>query len=299
MYIPFKHDTLQKLSLIAFAQAILTMMGDARKVVGFYPTELIIPTFRQRLMDGVLVLEDGTLINIEFQSGNIGEKFLLRCAQYAINLRLISGKLVETNIISTGIRKNSKMVAFISKFFPFKPRLFFYSEFDGLERLINIKEKIKNQEKLSQEDHYNLIFIPLMGNVDRVKVAFEVFKIANNKNLFGEDEQAKIKQCQYIVAQIVADDDKKLLDKFWRIIKMYNDFLVEYETNLVETTKREVREQVTKEVIKQVTEQVTEQVTKEVTKNVTLNLAKNLKDVLSNAEIAERTGLSLEVVQNL
>ena len=275
MYIPFKNDTLQKLSLIAFAQVILIMIGDARKVVGFYPTELIIPTFRQRLMDGVLELDDGTLMNIEFQTGNIGEKFLLRCAQYAINLRIISGRFVETNILSTGIRSKSKLIAFISKVFPFRPKLFFYSEFDGSERLSNIRDKIKNQEKLSQEDHYNLIFIPLMGNVDRVKSAFEVFRIVNDRKLFDEDEQAKIKQCQYIVAQIVADNDDDLLNEFWEIIKMNNNFLVEYETNLVENTRREV------------------------TKDVTLKLAKNLKDVLQDSEIANRTGLTLEEVKSL
>ena len=52
----FNKDTLQKISLIAFAQAIRAMMGDTRKVIGFYPTELIIPTFRHKFMDGVLIL---------------------------------------------------------------------------------------------------------------------------------------------------------------------------------------------------------------------------------------------------
>ena len=72
------------------------------KVVRFYPTELIIPTFTQKLMDGVLELEDGTLLNIEFITGDIDEDFLLRCAQYAINLRIISGMQVETKIILRG-----------------------------------------------------------------------------------------------------------------------------------------------------------------------------------------------------
>ncbi len=195
----------------------------------------------------------------------------------------------------------------ISKFFPFKPKLFFYSEFDGSERLSRIKDKIKNQEKLSQEDHYNLIFVPLMGNVDSVKSAFEVFRIANNKKLFNEDEQAKIKQCQYIVAQIVADDDEKLLNEFWEIIKMNNNFLVEYEANLVENTRKKVIEEVTQEVTQKVTEEVTQEVTQKVTREVTQRvtfevtkkLAKSLKDVLQDIEIAKHTGLSLEEVQKL
>ena len=287
MYVPFEKDTLQKLSLIAFAQAILAVMGDTRQVVGFYPTELIIPTFRKRFMDGVLELDDGTLLNIEFQSGNLTEKFLLRCAQYAINLRVISGKCVETNIFSTGLRVKSKTIAFISRFFRFRPKLFFYSELDGSERLINVKNKIDNHEKLTLMDRYNLVFIPLMGNVDRVKVAFEVFKIANNKMLFTEDQQEEIKKCQYIVAQIIAEDDDELLNEFWEIIHMNNDFLARYEKDLIDkNTKR-------------VTEQVTEQVTKTVTDNVTRKIAKNLKDILPDVEIAKRTGLPIQEVQKL
>lgn len=291
MYIPFGKDTLQKLSLIAFAQAILAMMGDKRKVVRFYPTELIIPTFRHRFMDGVLELDDGVLINVEFQTGDLTEKFLLRCAQYAVNLRVISRKFVETSIISTGNRNKSKLIAFISKFFLFKPKIFFYSEYDGLEILNNIKDKIENKEKLTLLDHYYLVFIPFMGNVNQVEVAFEVFRIANNRELFSAEEQSEIKKCQYVVAQIVANGDKKLFNKFWEIIMWNNDFLVEYEENLIKET--------TENVTQQVTEQVTEQVTQQVTMDVSKNIAKNLKDVLSDEEIAKCTGLSLETVKGL
>ena len=291
MYIPFGKDTLQKLSLIAFAQAILAMMGDKRKVVRFYPTELIIPTFRHRFMDGVLELDDGVLINIEFQTGDLTEKFLLRCAQYAVNLRVISRKFVETSIISTGNRNKSKLIAFISKFFLFKPKIFFYSEYDGLEILNNIKDKIENKEKLTLLDHYYLVFIPFMGNVNQVEVAFEVFRIANNRELFSAEEQSEIKKCQYVVAQIVANGDKKLFNKFWEIIMWNNDFLVEYEENLIKET--------TENVTQQVTEQVTEQVTQQVTQQVSKNIAKNLKDVLSDEEIAKCTGLSLKTVKGL
>lgn len=295
MYIPFGKDTLQKLSLIAFAQAILAMMGDKRKVVRFYPTELIIPTFRHRFMDGVLELDDGVLINIEFQTGDLTEKFLLRCAQYAVNLRVISRKFVETSIISTGNRNKSKLIAFISKFFLFKPKIFFYSEYDGLEILNNIKDKIENKEKLTLLDHYYLVFIPFMGNVNQVEVAFEVFRIANNRELFSAEEQSEIKKCQYVVAQIVANGDKKLFNKFWEIIMWNNDFLVEYEENLI----KETTENVTQQVTQQVTEQVTEQVTQQVTMDVSKNIAKNLKDVLSDEEIAKCTGLSLKTVKGL
>ena len=66
-----------------------------------------------------------------------------------------------------------------------------------------------------------------------------------------------------------------------------NDFLVEYEENLI------------KETTENVTQQVTEQVTEQVTMDVSKNIAKNLKDVLSDEEIAKRTGLSLETVKGL
>lgn len=64
---------------------------------------------------------------------------------------------------------------------------------------------------------------------------------------------------------------------------MNNDFLVKYETELIDrTTKR-------------VTEEVTEKVTDEVSKKI----AKNLKDILPDVEIANCTGLSLKDVESL
>ena len=279
MYIPYEKDTLQKLALISFAQAMLAFIGDSRKVIGFYPTELIIPTFRNKFMDGVVELEDGTLLNIEFQTGNLAEKFLLRCAQYAVNLRVISGKLVETLIFSTGIRKKSRKLAFISKFFSFEPKLFFYSEFDGLEKLINIKNKIENNEKLTLLDCYNLVFIPLMGNVDKVKVAFEVFDIANHDGLFSEDIRLEIKKCQFVVAHIIAGKDSVLYNKFLKVIKMNNRLWAEYEKGLIDKN--------------------TEEVTKSVTESVTRRIARNLKGALPDSEIAKRTGLSIDEVKGL
>jgi len=283
MYINKRYDTLQKLVLIAFAQEILRAMGDTREVVGFYPTELIIPTFRSKFMDGVLELDDGTLMNVEFQTGDLDEDFLLRCAQYAVNLRVVSGRHVETNIVFAGSRVNSEKIAFISKYFHFEPKLFFYSEFDGLEKLINIKNKIKNQEKLSSTDHYDLIFIPLMGNVDRVKAAFEVFDIVNDEKIFNEDEQSQIKQCQYVVADIVADGDVDLLNEFMERITMFAGFLVEREKALVESGRTEGR---TEGIVEGRDEKASE-------------IAANLKGKLSILEISEITGLSVEKIEKL
>jgi len=132
-------------------------------------------------------------------------------------------------------------------------------------------------------DRYNLVFIPLMGNVDKVKVAFEVFQIANNKKLFTEDEQAEIKKCQYIVAQIIAENDEKLLNEYWEIIKMNNNFLQKYEEDLINRTTKEV------------TETVTEKVSEDTSKTI----AKNLKNILPDKEIAKHTGLTLKQVQEL
>lgn len=114
-----------------------------------------------------------------------------------------------------------------------------------------------------------------MGNVDMVKAAFEVFHIANNSELFSEDEQSEIKKCQFVVAQIVAGDDEKLLKEFLEIIMLNNNFFAKYEMELIEKT--------------------TETVSGEVARRI----AKNLKDILSNQEIAERTGLSVETVEKL
>ena len=292
MYIHDRYDTLQKLVLILFAQELLLAMGDTRKVIGFYPTELIIPTFQKKLMDGVLELQDGTLLNIEFQTGNLDDEFLLRCAQYAVNLRVISRRYVETIVISTGLREKSKSSVLISKSTKLEFKTFFYSEFDGLKKLNIIKDKIENNEKLTDNDHYDLIFIPVMGNVNRVETAFEVFEIANNDKIFTQDEQSKIKQCQFVVADIISNGNKELFQEFLEVIDMNTNYLIEYERKLVESSREEGREEGIKEGIKEGREEGIKEGIKKNSKNV----VRNMKGKYSDEEISDVTGLSIKEI---
>lgn len=122
-----------------------------------------------------------------------------------------------------------------------------------------------------------------MGNVNKVKAAFEVFNIVNNKKIFSQDEQSKIKQCQFVVADIVADGDKDLRNKLMEGIFVVADFLIEYEKDLVESSIEKGRKEGRKEGRDDGIREV----------------ARNLKDTLSDEDIAERTGLSIEEVKKL
>ena len=310
MRIHNRYDKLQKMALILFAQAMLKAMGDTRKIVRFYPTELIIPTFRQKLMDGVLELEDRTLLNIEFITGDIDEDFLLRCAQYAINLRIISGRHVETKIISTGFRIKSDKIALISKTFRFEPEIFFYSELDGLEKLINIKNKIRNNEKLTDIDQYNLIFIPFMGNVGRVDAAFDVIDIVNNRDLFTEHEREQLKECQYIMADIVADRDDELFEKFIErinMLTMFASYVEKHKDELddmlfeayKEKTGKDFEERIIEIYGKDIEDKIIEKHKKEIKEENSIEIARNLKDICSDEEISKCTGLPIEKVREL
>ena len=122
-----------------------------------------------------------------------------------------------------------------------------------------------------------------MGNVDRVKAAFEVFDIVNDEKIFNEDEQSQIKQCQYVVADIVADGDVDLLNEFMERITMFAGFLVEREKALVESGRTEGR---TEGIVEGRDEKASE-------------IAANLKGKLSILEISEITGLSVEKIEKL
>jgi predicted transposase/invertase (TIGR01784 family) len=131
---------------------------------------------------------------------------------------------------------------------------------------------------LTGDDYYDLIFIPLMGNVDKVKATFEVIDIVNNYESFEKHDEETIRQCHYVLAHIIANGNKKLLSKLLERIKMltlYTDCFEELEEEAVEYFKNQGRKEGIKEV------------------------AKNLKDTLSEEEIAERTGLSIEEVKKL
>ena len=84
-----------------------------------------------------------------------------------------------------------------------------------------------------------------MGNVDEIESAFEVFEIANNTDLFSEDKQIEIKQCQYIVAHIVADDNDELLNfimKYKEISNTSNGDEIYFDSFMKYICKNEIRE---------------------------------------------------------
>ena len=169
-------------------------MNDARKVVGFHATEVILPSFQNRYADGVVMLDDGSLIHIEFQTDDFGEDFLLRCSLYFITLRVLSNRLVESFVLSTGKRENCAKSVKLSENLTFSPKLFFYSEFDGTKRLNKIENIINNNEILSTEFHFDLIFLPLMGNINPIEATYKIIDIVNKEELFTQKNSTSLKK---------------------------------------------------------------------------------------------------------
>ena len=118
---------------------------------------------------------------------------------------------------------------------------------------------------LVDNDYCDLKFIPLMDNVNKIKATFEVIDIANNYESFEKHDEQTIRQCQYVLAHIIANRNKRLLS----INEVDKDVKVIY--GLFWRTGRRINWILQKKGIKEV--------------------AKNLKDTLSDEDIAERTGL--------
>ena len=81
------------------------------------------------------------------------------------------------------------------------------------------------------------------------------------------------------MANIIADGDEELFQKFLEIIMLNNNLMDKYNQKLIDKTTKEV--------------------TDSVAESVTDSIAKNLKDVLSDEVIAVKTGLDIEVVRQL
>ena len=194
MVIHNRYDKLQKEALLIIIQQILLLMNDTRKVVGFHATEVILPTFQNKYADGAVMLDDGSLIHIEFQTDDFNEDFLLRCSLYVITLRFLSNRIVESFVLSTGKRENCAKSIKISENLTFSPKLFFYSEFDGTKRLNKIENIINNNEILSTEFHFDLIFLPLMGNINPIEATYKIIDIVNKEELFTQKNSTSLKK---------------------------------------------------------------------------------------------------------
>ena len=213
---------------------------------------------------------NGYCINFEFHKTDTTEEIVLRNIQYIVNFRLEQKKQIKPCVISMADAEKSIRKAKIGPDLEIEIPFVFFKNYDGDEKLKNIKKKIEKNINIDEMDLFYLIFIPFMSHEKNdYEITKELIYLVNEMEL-SEEEQYQIKACQIILTDIfVPENEKKSMIK---VIKMGSTFLENYERELVEEAENNGKKE----------------------------FAKKLKeDNVPVEKIIQYTGLSLNIIQNL
>lgn len=237
--IHFPYDKLFKESALYFSQHFLEYFNLDDVLISSEPTEIITQDNKTLRMDYVFKTKDNKLVDLEFHTGNIKEKNLVKFNSYITTIHSKTNMRTDLYVIASGKRDSSVLSYVPSNSHEFKAETIFIRELDGEKKLKNVKRKIKNNIKLTKKEQLDLIFIPLMEDKEKQEqLAEEVCKLTNQLSYLTEEEKYKIKKAQMLML-VICIEDKNTYKRLKNVITMNINFLIEDEIELREEGRLE------------------------------------------------------------
>ena len=177
-------DIIMKATAEMFKDKTLEMFGlKTARIVDIMPTVLPMVEAREKRVDFVFLLEDETLLHLEFQT-TVPEELLRRVAFYGARIIERHNRDVNTAIIYSGRIQNAPDL--LNKCsLTYKVSNIYLKDMDGDAEYSRLKSKIDREEPLNEADLQKLIFLPLMkskqAETDMAIQAAELAKASQNK----------------------------------------------------------------------------------------------------------------------
>ena len=155
------NDIIMKATAEMFKDKTLEVFGlKTAKIIDIMPTVLPIVEAREKRVDFVFLLEDETLLHLEFQT-TISDDLLRRIAFYGARIVDRHNRVVNTAIIYSG-RIESAPDLLQKGSLTYQVTNIYLKGMDGDEEYRRIKAKLDKGETLEESDLMKLIFLPLM-----------------------------------------------------------------------------------------------------------------------------------------
>jgi len=289
-------DVLYKVLSENYANKSFNVYGlNLPRIKRLLPTNLPVLSLNERRVDNVFLLEGNIILILEYES-SVKYKNLIKYGHYAFRIleKYYKDKKYKILIvvIYTGeieSAPNSLDAGSIQLSF----EQVFLSKFDGTLMYDELKEKIRNNETLNEEDIMRFIILPLTKNDDRQKFIKNTFELAKE---IKDDAQRN-----FIVAGILSATykfiDKQNLDKIWGWIEM-TDFSRLIEERKDKAVKEAVKEAV-KKTVKEKEEEKIEAVNKKAKEKDMEYAIKMLRKGMEIVDIMELSGLQRVEILNL
>ncbi|WP_299524073.1 hypothetical protein [uncultured Methanobrevibacter sp.] len=226
------------------------------KVKNIHSTELITDDYTSQLMDFVYQMEDDSFVHYEHFSSNLTENNIIRTGINDMNLYKKTKKLVNTVIISTGDPNKSITNVKFSDNNNYAPKkMKFLKNYKGDKRLKNVKNKIKNNEKLTDFDILDLIILPFLKTTkESEEVIEEICNLAIKINNLTEEHSQILFWGLWLTTEIfIQNKNTQEKVKTMTLINesSINEILLKKESKLIQEGIKEGKEEIAGNMIKE------------------------------------------------
>ncbi len=194
------NDIIMKCMSEAFKDAALDFYGlHTARIKAVIPSELPVIEVSEEVMDFIFLLEDESLLHLEFQTTNKNEN-LSRFLLYDARLYKKDKKQINTAVIYSGDIEKAQDCINVGSI-NYQVSNVYMKAFDGDKIFSDLQEKVDLKVKLTDRDRLNLIFLPLMkSSTDKNEMAINAVELASKV----EDDNEKM----LYIGAIVGISDK-------------------------------------------------------------------------------------------
>ncbi|AGK99801.1 Rpn family recombination-promoting nuclease/putative transposase [Desulfoscipio gibsoniae] len=164
------NDILMKCMAENFKDKTLSFFGlKTARIAGLSPTSLPAIEAKETRTDTVFLLEDDTLLHLEFQT-TVNKQDMKRFMLYdaRITSREEQERIVNTAVIYSGNIKEAPEILDCGSIF-YKVTNIYMKDYDGDAECQRLQQKITAEELLNDEELMILIFLPLMKSGERIE----------------------------------------------------------------------------------------------------------------------------------
>ncbi|MBB5323516.1 histone H3/H4 [Anoxybacillus tepidamans] len=281
-------------------------LHDLSKIKQLLPNEYPMVRADEKRSDTLFLLEDGSILMLEYESNSRVVENHLKYLDYAYRIlykyykEQKQIKHIRIVVIYTSDVTNAKELLHAGDV-KVSSKAVLLCEYNGDAVLHTIEKKIRQNKTLTLEETMKLILVPLMHSKhDRQTMIEKTISLTKEIN----DEQTQL----HVIAGILTATDKFIDEEYAKKIKEWikmTKVLRLFEQEKEEAVKKAAEEAAKKaaeEAMKKATEEAMKKAAEEAkkaAKHTALEIAKNLLDILPITEIAKRTGLSIDEVAEL
>ena len=238
-----RYDSLFKIATHAFVNGLIPLLDLPEDDYTIISNEIFKPGRDVKIMDILLKGKNG-YINIEFHKQPLSKSHLNRDFEYVLQCYFHYGETMDQKIVILDKDRKSIDKLQILKNLEYNAQCYFTPEVDGATILNNIKDKIVDNETLTDYEQYVFSILPLTnhGHDNVEKLVEELCHLTEKLNIPEKNKEA-IAFCQMILVDLFVND-KNLQEKLLDVIRMTSSCIEERENRLRNIAEKEKQKRI-------------------------------------------------------